>query len=174
MNEEEVGAPSLAASHGRGGSPSPIKGPSLLPHKAHLLVKDLSPPLDIPPWSRISEIHVSGGLASGRSCCFRWFAGARRWRLSGGLNVCAMTDALLICGARTSTRSWDRQAYDYIIHEFQLVNKTLLSSRVSSLWMYIHPLLVSNRYILAIVPIVGFFLFSMLQTQQWYQSLIYV
>lgn len=29
--------------------PSPIKGPPLLPHKAHLLVKDLSPPLDIFP-----------------------------------------------------------------------------------------------------------------------------
>ena len=71
MNEEEVGAPPLAAGHGRGGSLLSYKRPPLLPHKAHLLVKDLSPPLDIPPWARISEIHVPGGLASGRSCYFR-------------------------------------------------------------------------------------------------------
>ena len=71
MNEEEVEAPPMGASHGRGGAPLSYKSPPLLPHKAHLLVKDLSPPLDIPPWSRISEIHVPGGLASGRSYCFR-------------------------------------------------------------------------------------------------------
>ena len=32
----------------------------------------LSPSRIIPPWSRISEIHVPGGISSGRSCCFRW------------------------------------------------------------------------------------------------------
>ena len=37
------GHPPLATGHGRGGDPP------LLPHKAHLLVKDLSPPLDIFP-----------------------------------------------------------------------------------------------------------------------------
>ena len=49
MNEEEVGAPPLASGHGRGGAPLSYKKPPLLPHKAHLLVKDISPPLDILP-----------------------------------------------------------------------------------------------------------------------------
>src|SRR3954471_5282262 len=61
----------------------------------------LSPSRIYPPWSRTSEIHVPGGY-SAKKLCFRCIAGARRRRFLGASNVCASTDALLICGARTS------------------------------------------------------------------------
>ena len=64
--------------------------------------------------------------------CFRCIAEARMRRLLGVLYVCASTDALLLCGARTSSRSWDRQGYDYITHENLLLLTALESSRVSS------------------------------------------
>ena len=39
----------MGACNGRGGAPSSIKASPLLPYKAHLLVKDLSPPLVLFP-----------------------------------------------------------------------------------------------------------------------------
>ena len=125
MNGGGEGSPPMRRPWREGAPPSSYKRPPI-PSFIHTppCEGSLSPSRIIPPWSRISEIHVPGGISSGRSCCFRWIAGARRWRLSGGLNVCASADALLSCGARTSSQSWDRQVYDYINHEFLLVNKT--------------------------------------------------
>src|SRR3954470_23791835 len=76
MNVEEVGAPPWLPRHGRGLPPSPYKRHPLPRLISHLLAKDLSPPFRIPPWSRISEIHVPSGF-SGRICCFRCFTRAR-------------------------------------------------------------------------------------------------
>ena len=89
-----------------------------------------------PPWSQTSEIHVPGDILSRRSCCFRCIAGARRWRLFDGLNVCAVMDVLLSCGAGLllgpkigkclTTSSTSSTSLHFV-------------SRVCSLWMYIYP-----------------------------------
>ena len=106
MNGGGEGSPPHAPAMERGGTPPPpIKGHPFPPSSSHLLVKDLSPPLELFPHGLGLARYMFGGISSGRSCCFRWIAGARRWRLSGGLNVCASADALLSCGARTSSRS---------------------------------------------------------------------
>ena len=49
MNEGEVGAPSMAGGHAPLGSPSSYKRSPLLTCLSHLLVKDLSPPLEFIP-----------------------------------------------------------------------------------------------------------------------------
>ena len=123
---EVRGHPPCAGHGEEGHPPPPIKGhpfpPSFLTPPCE---GSLSPSRIIPPWSRISEIHVPGGISSGRSCCFRWIAGARRWRLSGGLNVCASADALLSCGARTAGlapagRDEVQQVWLQHVHHIQL------------------------------------------------------
>ena len=140
-----------------------------LPLHSHLLVNDLSTPFRISPFS---EIHVPGGISSRRSCCFRCIAGARRRRLLGASNVCASTDALLICGARTSSRSWDRQEIVYINHELNSLSFVGLQGYVLYGYTSARCLYLVDRS-WYIVHIVGKFLFSMLRTLQWYQSRIY-
>src|SRR3954464_13951694 len=98
MNEEEVGEAPWLGAMPLGCPPSPYKRPPSHPLKAHLLVKDLSPPFRISPWSRISEVHVPNGFFY-KDCCFRCFAVTRAQRLSGYPDVCAITDAPLLCGA---------------------------------------------------------------------------
>src|SRR4051812_49600374 len=99
MNEGGEGAAPMAGGHPLGFPPPPIKGAPLRTCLSHLLVKDLSPPLEFIP-------HGLGLAIFGKKeLCFRCIAGARRRRLLGASNVCASTDALLICGARTSSRS---------------------------------------------------------------------
>src|SRR5215216_1768189 len=49
MNEGGEGAAPMAGGYHRGCPPSPIKGTPLLTSHSHLLVKDLSPPLEFIP-----------------------------------------------------------------------------------------------------------------------------
>ena len=105
MNVEEVGAATMAGAMPLGVPPSPYKRPPSPPLKAHLLVKDLSPPLEFIPHGLRLARYMFWWLFGKKELCFRCIAGARRRRLLGASNVCASTDALLICGARTSSRS---------------------------------------------------------------------
>ena len=76
-----------------GATLSPIKGPPLL------LVKDLSPPFRISPWSRISEIHVPGG--------FFWkdlLLPLLRW--SEGAEVVGVPVRVCDHGCTTALRCW--------------------------------------------------------------------
>src|SRR4051812_41356970 len=83
---------------GGGCPPLPIKGTPLPPLITHLLAKDLSPPLEFP--HGLGSVRYMFPVAfSGRICCFCCFAGARTWRLSGYTDMCAITDAPLLCGA---------------------------------------------------------------------------
>ena len=77
--------------------PPPIKGTPLLTSHSHLLVKDLSPPLEFPDGLG-SARYMFPVAFSGRICCFRCFAGARARRLSGYSYVCEIMDAPLLCG----------------------------------------------------------------------------
>src|SRR4051812_29426356 len=105
MNEGVEGTAPMAGGHPLGCPPPPIKGtPCPLSH-SHLLVKDLSPPLEFIPMVSDLRDTCSRWLFSKKELCFRCITGARRRRLLGASNVCASTDALLICGARTSSRS---------------------------------------------------------------------
>ena len=81
------------------GAPSPYKRPPSPPLKAHLLVKDLSPPFRISPWSRISEIHVPGG--------FFWkdlLLPLLRW--SEGAEVVGVPVRVCDHGCTTALRCW--------------------------------------------------------------------
>ena len=88
------------AGHEGGATPSSYKRP---PSSSFFLTPpcegSLSSSRIIPPWSRISEIHVPGG--------FIWKGVAasaalleRGTEVVGVPDVCAITDAPLICGAR--------------------------------------------------------------------------
>src|SRR3954471_5472366 len=98
MNVEEVGAATRAGRHAPWVHPSPYKSPPSPPLISHLLVKDLSPPLEF-PHGLGSARYIFPVAFSRRICCFRCFAGARARRLSGYLDVCAITDAPLLCSA---------------------------------------------------------------------------
>src|SRR3954471_8146771 len=89
----------MAGSHAPWVPPlSPIKGPPFL-LSSHTSSRRISlPPLEF--------LHGLGSARymfpvafSRRICCFYWFAGARARRLSRYPNVCAITDAPLLCGA---------------------------------------------------------------------------
>src|SRR3954471_16743531 len=96
--EEEVGAPPWPPAMASGLPPPPIKRSPPLTSHSHLLVKDLSPPLEF-PHGLGSGRYMFLVAFSGRICCFHCFAGARAWRLSGYPDACAITDAPLLCGA---------------------------------------------------------------------------
>src|SRR4051812_46045520 len=87
-----------------GDPPLHIKGAPLPLSHTHLLVKDLSPPLEFIP-------HGLGLARYMFPVAFRQervVLPLHRWseeRLLGVSNVCASTDALLFCGTRTSSRS---------------------------------------------------------------------
>src|SRR4051812_22019566 len=125
MDVEEVGAATMAGAMPLGVPPSPYKRPPSHPLKAHLLAKDLSPPF------RISH----GGSArymflvdfSGRIFFFRCFAGARAQRLSGYPNVCAITDAPLLCGAGLNGAGPDRPAR--LHHDLEIGKHSSTSSK---------------------------------------------
>src|SRR3954467_5311846 len=76
----------------------PLGVPPSPPLKAHLLAKDLSPPFRI-SHGLGSARYMFPVAFSGRICCFRCFAGERARRLSAYPDVCANTDAPLLCGA---------------------------------------------------------------------------
>ena len=93
------GSPPHAPAMERGGTPSSYKRP---PIPSFILTPpcegSLSPSRIIPPWSRISEIHVPGG--------FIWKGVAasaalleRGTEVVGVPDVCAIMDAPLLCGA---------------------------------------------------------------------------
>src|SRR3954465_1250397 len=88
-----------------GAPPLPYKRPPSPPLTPHLLVKDLSPPLEFIPHGLGLARYMFPVAFGKKELCFRCITGARRRRLLGASNVCASTDALLFCGARTSSRS---------------------------------------------------------------------
>ena len=99
MNVEEVGAAPWLGAMPLGCPPLPYKRPPSPPLKAHLLVKDLSPPFRISPWSRISEIHVPGG--------FFWkdlLLPLLRW--SEGAEVVGVPVRVCDHGCTTALRCW--------------------------------------------------------------------
>src|SRR3954465_10051036 len=114
MNVEEVGADTMAGRHAPWGALRlPIKAPLSSSQSTPPREGSLSP-FRISPWSRISEIHVPGGF-SGRICCFRCFTGARARRLSGYPDVCAITDAPLLCGAGRDGAGPDGLCWNYAL-----------------------------------------------------------
>ena len=99
MNGGGEESPPPCAGHEVGAPPSSYKRPPP-PHFSHTppCEGSLSPSSIIPPWSRISEIHVPGG--------FIWKGVAasaalleRGTEVVGVPDVCAITDAPLLCGA---------------------------------------------------------------------------
>ena len=101
----EESPPPCAGHEGGVPSPPPIKGPPLTPSSSHLLMKDLSPPLVLFPHGLGLARYMFLVALSGKELLLPLLCWSEGWRLSGGLNVCASTDALLSCGARTSSRS---------------------------------------------------------------------
>src|SRR3954464_9786212 len=88
-----------------GSPPPPIKGSPPLTCLSHLLVKDLSPALEfIPHGLGLARYMFPVAIRQERVVLpmHRW---TERRRLLGASNVCVSTDALLICSARTSSRS---------------------------------------------------------------------
>src|SRR3954464_15562169 len=79
------------------GPSSPIKGTP--PHFSLTPPREgsLSPSSIYPPWSRASEIHVPGGYSARKSCTS---AASLEQGVLGASDVCASTDAPLICGAK--------------------------------------------------------------------------
>src|SRR3954462_11701905 len=163
--------------------PSPYKRPPSPPLKVHLLAKDLSPPFRISPWSRISEIHVPVDF-SGRICCFRCFAGARARRLSGYPDVCAITDAPLLCGAGLDGAG--PAGPDGLHHDLEIDKRSTASSMsTTSLTLlgiqgYVFYGCISTRCLYLVdrswhkvVPIVGKFCFLCCEPfrQPWIQAL---
>src|SRR4051812_30777550 len=90
----------MAATPWEGAAPPlPIKGTHFL-LSSHTSSRRISlPPLEF-PHGLGSTRYMFPVAFSGRICCFLCFAGARARRLSGYPDVCAITDAPLLCGAR--------------------------------------------------------------------------
>ena len=177
---ERWGHPPWLGSMPLGGPPLPYKRPPSHPLKAHLLAKDLSPPLEI-PHGLGSARYMFPVAFSGRICCFRCFAGARARRLSGYPYVCAITDAPLLWGAgldRAGPAGPDGLHHDLEIGKRSSTSSTSTTSlTLFGLRGYVFYGCISTRCLYLVdrswyivVPIVGFFLFSMLRTLQWYQS----
>ena len=113
--------------------------------------------------------------SSGRICCFRCFAGARARRLSGYPDVCAITDAPLLCGAGRDGAGPAEP--DGLHHDLEIGKRSTTSSMsTTSLTLfglrgYVFYGCISTRCLYLVdrswyldVPIVGNFLFSMLRT----------
>src|SRR4051812_38117850 len=109
-------------------------------------------------------------LFFGRICCFRCFAGARARRLSGYPDVCAITDAPLLCGAGLDGAR--PAGPDGLHHDLEIGKRSTTSSTSTTLLMlfglrgYVFYGCISTRcfYLVdrswyIVVPIVGFFLF---------------
>ena len=91
------GHPPWALAMGGVPSPPPIKGPLSCSQTTPPREGSLSPS-SYSPWSRISEIHVPGGFI------WKGFAASaalleRGTEVVGVPDVCAITDAPLLCGA---------------------------------------------------------------------------
>src|SRR3954469_16348814 len=121
---------------------------------------------------------------SGRICCFHCFAGARARRLSGYPDVCAITDAPLLCGAARDGAGL--AGPDGLHHDLEIGKRSTTSSTITTslklygLRGYVFYGCISTRCLYLVdrswyldVPIIGIFLFCMLRTLQWYQSRIY-
>ena len=175
----------------RGGTPSSYKRPPP-PHFSHTppCEGSLSPSSIIPPWSRISEIHVPGG--------FIWKGVAastalleRGMEVVGVPDVCAITDAPLLCGAGLGGAGAGSDgragAGPAGLHHDLEIGKCTTTSTTSS-YSLTKLVVYEGKFSLDVCPpvalylvdrswrvvhTVGNFLFSMLRTQQWYQSLIY-
>ena len=99
MNGGGEEAPPPCAGHEGGAPPSSYKRPPS-PHFSHTppCEGSLSPSSIIPPWSQISEIHVpSGFIWKGVAASVALLE--RGTEVVGVPDVCAITDAPLLCGA---------------------------------------------------------------------------
>src|SRR3954463_10465760 len=107
---------------------------------------------------------------SGRICCFRCFAGARARRLSGYPDVCAITDAPLLCGAGLDGAG--RAGPDGLHHDLDIGKRSYTSfTSTTSLTLfglrgYVFYGCISTRFLYLVdrswylvVPIVGNFFF---------------
>src|SRR3954468_3821282 len=112
---------------------------------------------------------------SGKICCFRCFTRAMAQRLSGYPDVCAITDAPLLCGAGLDGAG--PAGPDVLHHDLEINNHSTTSSTsttsltIFGLRGYVFYGCISTRCLhlvdrswYLVVPIVGIFLFSMLQT----------
>ena len=191
MNGGGEGSPPPCAGHEGGEPPSSYKRPPP-PHFSHTppCEGSLSPSSIIPPWSRISEIHVPGG--------FIWKGVAasaalleRGTEVVGVPDVCVITDAPLLCGvglggagAGSDGRAGAGPAG---LHHDLEIGKCTTTSTTSS-YSLTKLVVYEGKFSLDVCPpvalylvdrswrvvhTVGIFLFSMLRTQPWYQSLIY-
>ena len=99
MNGGGEGSPPPCAGHEGGAPPSSYKRP---PIPSFILTPpcegSLSPSRIIPPWSRISEIHVPGGFIQ-KGVAASAALLERGTEVVGVPDVCAITDAPLLCGA---------------------------------------------------------------------------
>ena len=103
--KEGRGQPPWPAATPLGLPPPPIKGTPLLTSHSHLLVKDLSPPLEfIPHGLGLARYMFPVAIRQERVVLplHRWSEEAEVARC---LERVCEHDALLICGARTSSRS---------------------------------------------------------------------
>ena len=78
--------------------PPPIKGPPLLTSHSHLLVKDLSPPLVLFPHGLGLARYMFPVALSGKELLLPLLL-ERGMEVVGVPDVCAITDAPLLCGA---------------------------------------------------------------------------
>ena len=99
MNGGGEEPPPPCAGHEGGAPPSSYKRPPS-PHFSHTppCEGSLSPSSIIPLWSRISEIHVSGGFIWKRVAASAALL-ERGTEVVGVPDVCAITDVPLLCGA---------------------------------------------------------------------------
>ena len=177
MNGGGEGSPPWGAGHGRGTLPSSYKRPSS-PHFSLTppCEGSLSPSSIIPPWSRISEIHVPGG--------FIWKGVAasaalleRGTEVVGVPDVCAITDAPLLCGVGLGGAG----AGPAGLHHDLEIGKCTTTSTTSS-YSLTKLVVYEGKFSLDVCPpvalylvdrswrvvhTVGIFLFSMLRTQQY-------
>ena len=188
MNGGGEETPPPCAGHEGGAPPSSYKRPPP-PHFSHTppCEGSLSPSSIIPPWSRISEIHVPDG--------FIWKGVVasleRGTEVVGVPDVCAITDAPLLCGAGLGGAGAGSDgragAGPAGLHHDLEIGKCTTTSTTSS-YSLTKLVVYEGKFSLDVCPpvalylvdrswrvvhTVGNFLFSMLRTQQWYQSLIY-
>src|SRR3954465_10565844 len=165
MNEGGRGSP-----HGRRpppwGPPSSYKRPPS-PHLSLTPPREgsLSPSRIYPPWSWTSEIHVPGGYSARKGCAFA----ASLERGGGGFSVsCTCVRAWMRCcfaalglpldleiGKRSSISTTSLDSLSFVG-----LQGYVLYGCISARCLYL-----VDRSWYIVVPIVGKFLFSMLQTQ---------
>ena len=174
MNGGGEGSPPMRRPWREGAPPSSYKRP---PIPSFILTPpcegSLSPSSIISPWSQISEIHVPGGFIwkgvaasagslerGGGGCPVAWTC--VRVRMRCWVAALGLPHDLEIGKCTTTSTTSSYSLTKLVVYEgkFSLdVCPPVALYLVDRSWRVVHT--------------VGNFLFSMLRTQQWYQSLIY-